>query len=53
MMKREKKKDKKVIYRGCCCPPRRDGICQDYEEYFIPAELELSLEVEGLDKSAR
>jgi len=44
---REKKKDKKVVYRGYSYPPLRDGTVNEYEEYYIPVKLELGLEVEG------
>jgi len=46
---REKKKDKKVVYRGYNYPPRRDGTCNEYEEYYIPAGLKIGLEVENAD----
>ena len=33
---REKKVDKKVVYRGYCCLPLGDGTSQDWHQYPIP-----------------
>jgi len=47
---REKKRDKKAVYRGYSCPILRDGTSQDWDEYYHPVTIKTGLEVEEGDK---